>query len=154
MKTTEVKLCPRQNLKVLPEEYVCPWWTRMESRLKFWSCHPGTHWQEHSGCLLYDSCQKVAKWGSCNNFCLKKVLEGFDLLEYGDRGKRKECASVRLASSRTKERTANYYGNEDHGNEIMSLMYTHTFDSRRLAEATEAVVLQMTLPRPSACDSS
>ncbi len=30
-----------------------------------------------------------------NEFCLKKVLEGFDLLEYGDRGKRKECASVR-----------------------------------------------------------
>jgi hypothetical protein len=24
MKTTEMKLCPRQNLKVLPEEYLCP----------------------------------------------------------------------------------------------------------------------------------
>jgi hypothetical protein len=24
MKTTEKKLCPRQNLKVLPEENVCP----------------------------------------------------------------------------------------------------------------------------------
>jgi hypothetical protein len=24
MKTTEMKLCPRQNLKVLPEENVCP----------------------------------------------------------------------------------------------------------------------------------
>ncbi len=57
---------------------------------------------------------------SCTNkFCLKKVLEGFDLLEYGDRGKRKECASFRLASRRTKDRAANYYGNEDYGNEIM-----------------------------------
>jgi hypothetical protein len=43
-----------------------------------------------------------------------------DLLEYVDRGKRKECASVRLASSRTKDRAANYNGNEDYGNEIMS----------------------------------
>ena len=50
---------------------------------------------------------------SCTNkFCLKKVLEGFNLFEYGSRGKRKECASVRLASSRTKDRAANYYGNE------------------------------------------
>ncbi len=24
MKTMEMKLCPRQNLKALPEEYVCP----------------------------------------------------------------------------------------------------------------------------------
>ncbi len=24
-----------------------------------------TCWQEHSGCLLYDSCQKVAKLGKC-----------------------------------------------------------------------------------------
>jgi hypothetical protein len=54
-----------------------------------------------------------------NKFCLKKVLEGFDLLEYGDRGKRRECASVRLASSGTKDRAANYDGNEDYGNEIM-----------------------------------
>ncbi len=58
---------------------------------------------------------------SCTNkFCLKQVLEGFDLLEYSDRGKRKECASVRLASSRAKDCAANYYGNEDYGNEIMS----------------------------------
>jgi hypothetical protein len=57
---------------------------------------------------------------SCTNkFCLKKVLEGFYLLEYGGRGKRRECASVRLASSRTKDRAANYNGNEDYGNEIM-----------------------------------
>ena len=28
-----------------------------------------------------------------NKFCLKKVLEGFDLLEYGGRGKRKEFGS-------------------------------------------------------------
>ena len=56
---------------------------------------------------------------SCTNkFCLKKVLEAFYLLAYGDRRKRKECASVRLASSRTKDRAANYYGNEDYGNEI------------------------------------
>jgi hypothetical protein len=66
----------------------------------------------------------------------------------------KERASVRLASSRTKDRAANFYGNEDYGNEIMSLMYMHTFDTRRLAEATEAAVLQMTLPRPGTCDSS
>ena len=26
MKTTEIKLCPRQNLKALPEEYGCPLW--------------------------------------------------------------------------------------------------------------------------------
>jgi hypothetical protein len=58
---------------------------------------------------------------SCTNkFCLKKVLEGFDLLEYGNRGKRKECASVRLASSGTKDRTTNYHGNGDYGNEIKS----------------------------------
>ena len=38
----------------------------------------------------------------------------------GDRGKRKECASVRLASSGTKDRAAKYYGNEDYGKEIMS----------------------------------
>jgi hypothetical protein len=57
---------------------------------------------------------------SCTNkFFLKKVLEGFDLLEYGGRRKRKECASVRLASSRTKDSAANYYGNEEYGNEIM-----------------------------------
>ena len=57
---------------------------------------------------------------SCTNkLCLKKVLEGFDLLEYGDGGKRKEYAPVRLASSRTTDRAANYYGNEDYGNEIM-----------------------------------
>ena len=55
-----------------------------------------------------------------NKFCLKKVIEGFELLEYGDRGKRKECASVRLASSGTKDRAAIYYGNEDYGNEMMS----------------------------------
>ncbi len=56
---------------------------------------------------------------SCTNkFFLKKVLEGFYLLEYGGRGKRREGASVRLASSRTKDRAANYYGNEDYGNEI------------------------------------
>ncbi len=54
-----------------------------------------------------------------NKFCLKKVLEGFDLLEYGDRGKRNECASVRPASSGTKDHAANYDGNEDYGNEIM-----------------------------------
>jgi hypothetical protein len=54
-----------------------------------------------------------------HKFCLKKVLEGFDLLEYGGRGKRRECASVRLASSRTKDHAASYYGNEDYGNEIM-----------------------------------
>ncbi len=150
MKTTEMKLCPRQNLKALPEEYVCPWW---RADYSFDHVILG-HWQEYSGGLLYDSCQKVAKWGSCNKFCLKKVLEGFDLLEYGDRGQRKECASVRLASSRTKDRAANYNGNEDYWNEIRSLMYMHTFDTRRLAEATEAVVLQMTLPRPGACDSS
>ena len=58
---------------------------------------------------------------SCTNkFCLKKVLEGFDLLEYGGRGKGKESASVRLASSRTKDRAANYYENEYCGNEIIS----------------------------------
>jgi hypothetical protein len=57
---------------------------------------------------------------SCaNKFCLKKVFEGFDLLEYGDRGKRKECASVRPASSGTKDRAENYYGIENYGNEIM-----------------------------------
>ncbi len=40
---------------------------------------------------------------SCTNkFCPKKVLEGFNLLEYGDRGKRKECASVLLAYSGNK----------------------------------------------------
>ena len=56
---------------------------------------------------------------SCTNkFCLKKVLEGFDLLEYGGRGKRRECASVRLASSRTKDRATSYDRNEDYGNEI------------------------------------
>jgi hypothetical protein len=33
----------------------------------------------------------------------KKVLEGFNLLEYGDRGKRKERVSVPLSSSRTKD---------------------------------------------------
>ena len=54
-----------------------------------------------------------------NKFCLKKVLEGFYLLEYGYRGKRKECASVRLASSGTKDQAANYDRNEDYGNEIM-----------------------------------
>jgi hypothetical protein len=85
---------------------------------------------------------------------MKKVLGGFNLLEYGDRGKRKERASVGLASSRTKDRAANYYGNEDYGNEILSLMYMHTFDTRRLAEATAAVVLQMTSPWPGGCDSS
>ncbi len=53
-----------------------------------------------------------------HKFCLKKVLEGFDLLEYGGRGKRRECASVRLASSRTKDHAESYYGNEDYGNEI------------------------------------
>ncbi len=26
IKTTEMILCPRQNLKALPEEYVCPLW--------------------------------------------------------------------------------------------------------------------------------
>ncbi len=58
---------------------------------------------------------------SCTNkFCLIKVLKGFDLLEHGYRGKKKECASVRLASRGTKDRAANYYGNEDYGNEIMS----------------------------------
>jgi hypothetical protein len=36
----------------------------------------------------------------------------------------------------------------------MSLMYMYTFDTRKLAEATEAVVLQMTSPRPGVCDSS
>ena len=51
-------------------------------------------------------------------------------------------------------RAASYSGIEDCGNEIMSLMYMHTFDTRRLAEATEAVVLQMTSPWPGACDSS
>ncbi len=46
---------------------------------------------------------------SCTSkLCLKNVLEGFDLLEYGGRGKREECASVRLASSRTKDRAASY----------------------------------------------
>jgi hypothetical protein len=38
MKTTEMKLCPRQNLKVSPEESL----SMMESRLKFRSCHPET----------------------------------------------------------------------------------------------------------------
>ncbi len=58
---------------------------------------------------------------SCTNkFRLKTVLEGFDLLEYGDRGKRKECASVRLASSGPNDQAANYYRNEDYENEIMS----------------------------------
>ncbi len=46
---------------------------------------------------------------SCTNkFCLIKILKGLDLLEYGDRRKRKECASVRRASSRTKDRAAKY----------------------------------------------
>ncbi len=69
----------------------------------------------------YPGIKRTTKTKSCTNkFCLKKVLEGFDRLEYGDRGKRKECASVRLASSRTKDRAANYYENEYCGNEIIS----------------------------------
>jgi len=145
----------------------------------------------------YPGIERTIETKSCTNkLCLKKVLEGFDLLQYGNRGKRKECASVRLASSETKDCTANYYGNEDYGKEIMSKtklesitwrkclpmmdsllkfgschpgtlagrfrrysvwfqlekwgscrkspMYMHAFDTRRLAELTEAVVLQMT----------
>ncbi len=45
------------------------------------------------------------KWCT-NKFCLKKLLEGFDLLEYCDKEKKKECASVWLASSGTKDRAA------------------------------------------------
>ncbi len=51
-------------------------------------------------------------------------------------------------------RAASYLGNEDYGNEVMSLMYMHTFDTRRLAVATEALVPQMTSPLPGAWDSS
>ncbi len=63
---------------------------------------------------------------SCTNkFCLKKVLEGFDLLEYGDRGKRKDSEIMCLSSAqwnkrsisklwKARDRAANY------GYEIMS----------------------------------
>jgi hypothetical protein len=57
----------------------------------------------------YPGIERTMETKSCTNkFCLKRVSEGFDLLEYGDRGKEKECASVRLASSGIKDRAANY----------------------------------------------
>jgi hypothetical protein len=46
---------------------------------------------------------------SCTNkLCLKNVLKGFKLLEYGNGGERRECASVRRASSGTRDLAANY----------------------------------------------
>ncbi len=51
------------------------------------------HWQEHSGCSLYDSCQKVAKLGSFRKSLI--YMHAFDTRDDGVCGSANDITAAR-----------------------------------------------------------